>query len=167
MFALRCECLVIFPKYLFIIVTIFPSSLIISFSCTSNILRAILNYAMSHNEPLWVTMTQNIGTTTHYDPIVNRIQCHDPKKDKRSPFTYLILSQKYLIRSQNLKMLCLKRNLAFVCIRSCWLRMWVIVFRNFGPSTFFGPIWSQILKMICFKWNLARVCIRGCWLPFW
>ena len=90
--------------------------------CYANLKR--MGYTKLRYEPLWVTMTQNIDTTTHYDPIVNRIQCHDPKKNKRSPFTYLILSQKYLIWSKNWKMLCLKRNLARVCIRGFWLRIW-------------------------------------------
>ena len=78
----------------------------------------------SHYESLWATMSHYDPKYWHYDPFVNRIQCHDPKKDKRSPFICLILSQKYLIWSQNLKMLFLKRNLALVCIRGCWLRIW-------------------------------------------
>ena len=69
---------------------------------------------MSHYESLWATRTQNIDTTTHYDPNVNRLQCHNPKKDKRSLSHVSILSQKYFVSPiwpQNLKMLCFKWNL--------------------------------------------------------
>ena len=78
----------------------------------NDFLLGYTNYAMGHYEPLWVTMAQNIDTTTHYDPIVKRIQCHDPK------------SQKHLVWSKNLNMLCPKGTLALVCIRGCWLRIW-------------------------------------------
>ena len=70
----------------------------------------------SHYESLWVIMTQNIDTMTQLSIEYNVIT---QKKTKKSPFTYLILSQNYLIWSQNVKMLCLKRNFALVCIRGC------------------------------------------------
>ena len=77
-------------------------------------------YTMSRYEPLWVTMshyelpwatislyeslwapmTQIIDTTTHYDPNVNRIQCHNLKKDKRILSPVSILSPKHYFLAQ-------------------------------------------------------------------
>ena len=55
---------------------------------------------ISHSESLWAPMTQNIDTTTHYDPNVNRMQCHNPKKDKRILSPVSILSPKYYFLAQ-------------------------------------------------------------------
>ena len=76
---------------------------------------------MSHYESLWPKILTLRRTMTQLS-IEYNVMTQNKTKEVLSPISFL--SQKYLIWSQNLKMLCLKRNLALVCIRGCWLRMW-------------------------------------------
>ena len=76
----------------------------------------LFNYKIpKFKDHFWETLPYLVFHKIKKIYILNHVMAQ--KKDKRSPFTYLILFQKYLIWSQNLKMLCLKRNLALVCIR--------------------------------------------------
>ena len=96
---------------------------------------------MSHYESLWAIMTQNIDTTTHYDPNVSRIQCHNPKKDKRSLSPVSILSQKYFFWSS-----------LDPKFKNALFQMNVYVFEGadykFGNS--FSKFWSPVLFLTQF-----------------
>ena len=105
---------------------------------------AILNYAMSHYEPLWVTISYYEllwATMSHYEPLWPKILTLRPTITQMS-IEYNVTTQKKTKEVFHLSQFYPKNN-------------------------FFGPIWLQNLKMLCFKWNLARVCIRRCWLRIW
>ena len=84
---------------------------------------------MTHNDPLWPTVTQYIHIMTHYDPKPGKLFYNDPKQSTRT-FYFPKLPKVWAIWYRNLKVLCLKFNSIQRGIQSCWFWVLAIFFLN-------------------------------------